>query len=227
MSASWRKVTARFDALQARERKLVALAILGGSLLIGYAFLIGPALERASLAERNSADARAQLANLQAQVIELQAPQRNPDVAARVELDSLKLKLATIASRLDVMESSLVPPQRMAGLLEEMIGRRNGVRLLSLKTLPASPVLERKSAGEDKQKTANRTDSPTDGLFKHGVEIKLEGSYLDLLAYLERLEQAQLKLLWSNVALSTDRYPKLVLTLTVYSLSLDKTWLIV
>jgi len=34
-------------------------------------------------------------------------------------------------------------------------------------------------------------------------------------------------LLWSGVSLSADKHPRLVLTLTVYSLSLDRAWLIV
>ena len=40
-------------------------------------------------------------------------------------------------------QGALVPPQRVAGLLEDMIGRRSGLRLLSLRTLPVTPVLER------------------------------------------------------------------------------------
>ena len=69
--------------------------------------------------------------------------------------------------------------------------------------------------------------SATDGLFKHGVEITVEGSYQELAAYLARLEQAEAKLLWSSVSLSAENHPRLVLTLTVYSLSLERAWLIV
>ena len=58
-------------------------------------------------------------------------------------------------------------------------------------------------------------------------EITLEGSYQELTAYLERLEQAKPKLLWGSVSLSADDHPRLVLTLTVYSLSLERAWLIV
>lgn len=68
----------------------------------------------------------------------------------------------------------------------------------------------------------------SDGLYKHGVEITLEGSYQELSVYLERLEQAKSKLLWSSVSLSAEKHPRLVLTLTVqYSLSLERAWLIV
>jgi len=159
----------------------------------------------------------------------LQAPGMNPDVAARVEIDALKKQLGELSARLHVMEDSLVPPQQMSGLLEDMIGAQTGLRLLSLKTLPVAPLLDRKAETDEKAvgKPDVKTEAPAVGLFKHGVEIKLEGSYQDLTAYLQRLEQSKMKLLWSSVSLSADKHPKLVLTLTVYSLSLDRAWLIV
>lgn len=227
MKAQWRKLAARFDALQSRERVLVAAAVLGGILLIGYSLVIEPALKRSQLAERSASEHRAQLSAIQPQLVALQSPERSPDVAARAELDGLKKQLGEIAGRLELMENSLVPPQRMTGLLEDMIGRKSGLRLLSLKTLPVAPVLEKKAGVEEAAKPVDKPANPSAGLFKHGVEIRLEGSYQELAAYLERLERAKLKLLWSSVALSADKHPKLVLTLTVYTLSLDRAWLIV
>lgn len=216
MKALWQKIAARYDALQRRERWLVALAVPAGIVLIGFAAFIDPALRRTQLAERNAAAQQAQMAAVQAQMAALQAPERNPDVAARAELANLKKQLDELAVRLRALEVSLVPPEQMAGLLEDMIGKRSGLRLLSLKTLAAAPFIEKK---ESEEKTA--------GLYKHGVEIRLEGSYGELAAYLERLEKSRMKLLWSSVALTADKHPRLVLTLTVYSLSLDKTWLVV
>jgi MSHA biogenesis protein MshJ len=112
-----------------------------------------------------------------------------------------------------------------------MIGGRTGLRLLGLKTVPVAPLLERKdAAGEMAAAPAKpqRTDPNLQaGLFRHGVEIRLQGSYQELTAYLQRLEQSNLKLLWSGVVLSADRHPRLELTLTVYTLSLDRAWLIV
>ena len=227
MRTQWRTLAARFDALQSRERGLVAAAVLGGILLVGYSVVIEPALKRSQLAERSVSEQRIQLSNIQAQLVALQAPERNPDIAARTDLADLKKQLEEMAARLQVMESSLVPPQRMAALLDDMIGRKSGLRLLSLKTLPVAPVLEKKAAADDAAKPADKAVNSLPGLFKHGVEIRVEGSYQELTAYLERLEQAKSKLLWSSVALSADKHPKLVLTLTVYTLSMDRAWLIV
>ena len=233
MKKQWLQLAARYDALQLRERCLVAAAILGGIVLVGYSLFVEPALKRSHMAQRNAAEYRAQLSSLQGQTVALQSPDRHPDVVAHVELARLKAQLAELAGRLQAVEGALVPPQRMAGLLEDMIGHKTGLRLVSLKTLPVAPLLDKKaSAGGNEtakptEKTAEKEVPASSGLFKHGVEIKLEGSYQELTAYLESLEQAGAKLLWSSVALSAEKHPKLVLTLTVYTLSLDRAWLIV
>jgi len=244
MKSMWQTMTARFDALQRRERRLIAVAILGGIVMIGSMLFIEPSLKRTQLAEKNIAGYRAQLSNLQAQMTVLQAPERNPDVAARAELERLRKQLEELSVRFKTLESTLVPPEQMAGLLEDMVGKRSGLRLLSLKTLPVAPLVakdvkatkESKDTREsEKEKTADAgaaggasADREKSGsLFKHGVEIRLEGSYQELAAYLERLEKSRMKLLWSSVSLSAEKYPRLVLTLTVYSLSLDQAWLVV
>ncbi len=227
MKNQWLKLAARYDALQLRERWLVAAAVLGGIVLIGYSLFLEPALKRAQLAERSVAESRALISSTQAQSVALQASSPDPDVAARAELDGLRTQLSELAGRLEVMETTLVPPQRMAGLLEEMIGRKTGLRLLALKTLPVAPLLEKSVVPDAAAKAVEKPVNSSSGLFKHGVEIKLEGSYQELSAYLERLEQSKLKLLWSSVALSAENHPKLVLTLTVFTLSLDRAWLIV
>lgn len=229
MKESWGKLASRYDALLLRERWLIAAAILGGIVLIGYSLYVEPALQRVKLAERSLTEQRAQLSALQTQSIALQTPEQDPDVAARAELEGLKKKLGELNARVSVLESSLVPPQRMSALLEDMIGGKSGLRLLSLKTLPLSPLLEKKPLAEAAaaEKAEDKLANTSVGLFKHGVEIRLEGSYQELTAYLERLEQAKSKLLWSSVALAAEQHPKLVLTLTVYTLSLDRAWLIV
>jgi MSHA biogenesis protein MshJ len=232
MKEEWLKQVARFDALQARERGWLAAAILGGVIMLGFSLFIEPAMTRARLAERAMSEQQVQIASVQAQIQALQSPAQDPDVAARAELSRLKKELGELASRLSALEKSLVPSRRMAGLLEDMIGRKSALRLLSLKTLPVAPLLDKKTEKtamdeSSAPKAAEPQPNQSAGLFKHGIEIKIEGSYQDLMAYLERLEKEKLKLLWSNVSLYADKHPKLVLTLTVFTLSLDRAWLIV
>ena len=231
ISARWLKTAARYDAMPRRERWLVALTPVAIILWVAYFFFIDPALQRHEAAERSIAEAQTRLDDIQTQMTRLNAPEHHPDVAARKELGALRARLDALSGRMRIVESMLVPPEKMSVLLEEMIGTRKGLRLVSLKTLPVTPFLDTDKPGNDAGNNAGANTSAsrgkTSGLYKHGVEIQLEGHYQDLLAYLERLEKSQLKLLWGVAVLSADQHPQLVLTLTVYSLSMDHTWLVV
>jgi MSHA biogenesis protein MshJ len=230
MTSWWKKMTARFDALRPRERYLVAMAILGGIAVIGHSLFIEPALLRERAARRGIAEARAQADEARAQMISLGAPENHPDVAARRDLEALRTMLGALSERLRALESALVPPERMTTLLEEMIGVKGGLRVVSLKILPPAPFVvggkENKGEG-DKAGGKDEKAGTSTGLYRHGVEIRLEGRYQDLAAYLERLEKSPVKLLWGTVALSAEDHPRIVLTLTVYSLSMNRAWLIV
>ena len=226
MKALWLKYASRYDALSERERWMLLVAVFGAILAIGLMMFIDPATKRATSAERASIEQRRQLDDLKAQLLALQSPGQDPDVAVRLDLDGLKQKLGELGTRFSAMESTLVPPERMPTLLEALIGRNSGLRLVSLRTLPVTPVLD-KGAAKAVEGSASVEVLPAAGLYKPGVEIRLEGGYQDLAAYLARLEQSPQKLLWSSASLSADKHPKLMLTLTVFTLSLDRTWLIV
>lgn len=64
-----------------------------------------------------------------------------------------------------------------------------------------------------------------DLLFRHGVEITLSGSYLDMIAYMEALEAMPTQLFWGKAEFEVDQYPNARLTLTLYTLSMDKKWM--
>jgi MSHA biogenesis protein MshJ len=61
-------------------------------------------------------------------------------------------------------------------------------------------------------------------LYRHGVELSVEGSYADLLSYLQALEALPQQLLWGNLELKVEQYPRVVLTLRLYTLSLASAW---
>ena len=104
-------------------------------------------------------------------------------------------------------------PDRMRGLLEDMLERNKRLRLVELKTLPASPITEGQAEGSR--------------VFRHGVEMTISGAYLDLYEYLSALEHLPTQLYWGRADLSVSEYPETTLKLTVYTVSFDKAWLIV
>ncbi|MGZ8270097.1 MAG: MSHA biogenesis protein MshJ, partial [Methylophilus sp.] len=62
-------------------------------------------------------------------------------------------------------------------------------------------------------------------IYRHGLELTLSGKYMALMRYTEDLEKLSQQVLWDKAVLKTKEYPVNELTITVYTLSLDKTWL--
>jgi MSHA biogenesis protein MshJ len=66
---------------------------------------------------------------------------------------------------------------------------------------------------------------PRELLYRHGVEIVLQGSYLDMVSYMDALESLPAQLFWGKAELAAGQYPNARLKLTLYTLSLDQKWM--
>lgn len=71
----------------------------------------------------------------------------------------------------------------------------------------------------------SRAGAGRPGLWKHGVEIVLAGSYADLAAYVQRLEALPQRWLRGGLQFRVEQHPRATLTLRLYTLSLDPGWL--
>ena len=98
-------------------------------------------------------------------------------------------------------------------------GKHSGpttIELVSLRTLGATGL-------------ANAPGSAPggSGIYRHGVEIAVSGSYLKMLNYVGQLERLPAKIFWGNMDLQAGAYPQITLKITLYTLSPDKTWLLI
>jgi len=129
------------------------------------------------------------------------AQQRHPEQAA---IERLEKQIADVERALAARQETLIAPERLPALLRDIVGRSKGVELDSVRVLPGAAV--RSAAGAT-------------GLYRHGVEIALKGSYFDLLRYLEELEKRGAALLWGAVELQVDDYPEVKLRIVIQTLS--------
>jgi MSHA biogenesis protein MshJ len=136
----------------------------------------------------------------------------------RTRISELKATLQESERFLQSRRDKLVAPDKMAGLLEQVLRSNDKLQLLELKTLPLSLLIE---------PSANGKVPVAQQIYKHGVQITVRGGYMELLHYLDALEKMPTQMFWGEVSLSVEKYPDAVMTLTVYTLSLDKTWLTV
>lgn len=219
----WNRLNARYAALTRRERVLVALAVVMGPLLIGNALLLSPQQARVKGLENGIAAQAASATQLQVEVGNLQQElNTDPNAGRKAELAALNVERERQDEQLRQFSSVLVRPEEMNGLLERLLMKNGGLRLVSLKTLAPQSVLEH---GEASKESDGKPLERSFDLYRHGVEIRLEGSYGQIQAYLAQLEKLQHRLLWGQLSYRVIEHPKAELTLTVYTLSPDKAWL--
>lgn len=223
LNQQWERMSSRYAALTRRERALVALALILGPLLIGNALFVDPQLSRSKAMQNSIATQNASLAAMQTQATSMQQELSiDPDAGRKSELAALISQREQLDEQLRQVGAALVRPEDMNGLLERLLARHAGLRLVSLKTLaPQSVLREKEVAGPTDGKPVERAFD----LYRHGVEIRLEGSYGQLQAYLAQLEKLPQRLLWGQLNYRVIEYPRAEMTLTVYTLNPDKTWL--
>ena len=216
----------RLDARTRRERMLIFFA--GVAVLVAFLYGLGiaPALERSKTMELRSADQSNQIVVGDAQKTQLEQQLRqDPDTALRERIASRRNEIAQIDTQLSGLQRSLVPPERMAAVLQDLVGQDRRVRIVRLHNIAASPLVERDTA-DPAAAAKPAVNGVGRHVFKHAVQVTVEGNYLDLLAYVARLEKQPWQVYWGRTAMVAD-YPKVQIELTLYTLSLDKAWLVV
>lgn len=246
----WQGWSARFAVLQQREKFLVIGATLFALGFGGYSLWIEPAQMQQSRLTKSIAQQQQEQEQLQLQLKTLVAQDNDPDSANRTALAMLDRQLAEAKRDIQGFDQALVSPREAPALLQTLLARHRGLTLVSLATLPPQPLVaappkeEAKADGKTdgktdgnalqtatqtatqtaEQKIAQDATNAADNLFKHGITLKIAGGYHELLAYVSELESGPQKLLWGGMSLSSE-YPVSELTLTVYTLSLEPTWL--
>ena len=224
----WSQWDQKFAALSRRERGIIAVAIIFGGSFLLFNFAVDPFLMKAKLAAQAVARDQSGLAEQQAQLLVLKAQNADPDATNRQRLAQLKQQLEEVGAQLAGFEAGMVPPAQMRVFLEDLLARNRHVELLSLQTLPATPVVDLLAADKNPAGgTGGKNITPGEGIYRHGVEIRLAGSYNALLDYLADVERMPQRVMWDSVKLTVKKYPRNELVLRIYTLSLDNHWLTV
>ena len=219
--AKWEAWAEKFAAISQRERMLVSAAILVGLVMLGGTLVVEPAFLKRTQAQKDLVQQTEDIAKMRLQLAEARDKLKfDPNAAKRDELKALELRLKEFNARLSSDANALVSPAGMTAMLERLLGRQPGLRLLSLRSLPTSSVMPEAAEKKEDVVVKARPD-----LFRHGVEIRVAGTYAELYQYLSQLESEGQKLIWGEVKLAVPEYPTAVLTLVVYTLSAERAWL--
>lgn len=211
----FKRYVERIDNATLRERVLLFAAAALIVIFVVNAVLIQPLRDAQRRLGADIAQKEAELRAIQGGLQRMMQAQRvDPDARNRERIAQLQLEVNSLDASIAEEQRRFTPPQRMRQVLEEMLERGTRLQVLDMKTLPASDLSA--TQGQSGRR-----------VFRHGMEVTLAGSYLDLYAYLHGLEALPTQLYWGRAEMSVAEYPVATLKLTVYTLSFDQAWLVV
>lgn len=213
----------RWQGLAPREQWLgyaVALVLLG----MLYLLLVGDAqtarlTQQAAgykLAEARRLEAEAGLAALQAQL------QAAPDITYNSALLAAQANQEQLVEQIERNTRELVSPEKMRAVLEDLLRSQQGLRLLGLESF-SEPV---KLAPAEAAPVAGALPVEAVALYRHGVRLKLEGGYFDLLHYLQAIQGTEWKLNWDSLDYQVGEAGpgRAQISLQLYTLSRHGGW---
>lgn len=243
MKRLWQRYSERVDAASPRERVLIFAAAAVVLIAALSTLLIEPQLAKQRRLSREIAQRQGEIRTLQEQLQKIAlVRESDPDRTSRQKLEELKRRISATEARLAEEQRKFAPPAQVGAMLEEMLSRNRRLSLVDMRTLPVAtlgsdrgepvkPAAEKPAAAKpaaEKPAAAKPADSGAQKLiYRHGVEITLTGTYLELLAYLRELEKLPSQMYWGKLELNVSAHPQVTLKLSVYTLSLDLAWLVV
>ena len=238
MKEQLQRLAARIDALSLRERVMLFAATAAAYVFLMHFIGLGPMFAKQDLLRTQIVQQQNNLEGIDNEISEkVKAAQVDPDAPARERIAAVRAQTEALAVSLRAMQNGLVPPERMAPLVEAILRANGRLQLASMRTLPVEPVhgsgkpaAAGSTAGSAVDTAANAApaavaNAPAALLYRHGVEVTVRGNYLDMIGYMAALESMPTQLFWGGARLETETWPTSRLTLTLYTLSLDAKWM--
>jgi MSHA biogenesis protein MshJ len=221
----WLRYAERIDALSLRERVMVFSAAMAVLLALVHGLYIDSEVQRERRLTGTLAQKQTESKTLQDQLAKLVTGRgADPDRLPRERLAAVRAELSDVEARIAAEERKFTAPEQMRKVIEELLARSRGVELRTLKNLPTTSIAEARAQAAPQG--AKPAAAPAERLiYRHGIEVTVTGSYLDLLGYIADLERMPTQLYWSSLEIDARNFPRHTMKLVVYTLSLNPTWL--
>lgn len=215
------KLLQRWRALAPREQWLslgvgLALLIMLYMLLLAEPLGLRIAAEqsRQQLAEARRIEAQNSLQDIHRRLA------ADPNLSYRQALKAAQASREELHQRIDVETSTLVSPEKMKALLQDLLRNQAKLKLVALQS--SSAPLELPGAAPA---TQEQQASPV-VFYRHGVQLTLEGGYFDLLTYLKAIEASGWRLHWDRLdyEVGENGHDRARVTLDLHTLSRDAGW---
>jgi MSHA biogenesis protein MshJ len=219
LHSEFAKLNTKFDAITSREQIMVLIC---GFMLLGivlHMLLLEPQLLSNDALKENIERSQNESQSLIQQTQELsQALQLDPNLPVNTRIAELQSQIKRVEQQLALYTANLVPANQMPRMLENVLASSSGLKVISLQSIPPTPVLKAKENESVEQNAVG-------GLYRHGVKLIVEGQYFDIQRYLAKLEALDWQFYWKKFDYKVSEYPLAVVELEIYTLSTNKAFI--
>ena len=213
----------KIDARIMRERALIFFTALA------FVFMLWNFVVQSSV-DKKMQETRTQLELLVTQRVTLQTQitattqslLNDPDKQKKAQITQLQADISGLENQLQSVSQNLIKADQLPQALQEVLEKTSQLTLLEVKTLPAKELQFVAVAAENNAQPASTNTETSAGVFQHVVELRVSGSYSQVVQLLVALERLPWRFYWQDLNYSVDHYPNAEVILRVYTLSSEE-----
>lgn len=212
---TWDKVQGIYSKLSMRERMLTLISAVGLIVFSVINFLLMPMFEEYAQLKKveKTTQTSIQAVNVQVNSVKNKLMDK-PVQKIQRQLDNLNRQHQSKIKELEKYKLALVSSDDMATLVEEVVEENKKLLVVSLASKAPTPILKQSDDGKERVL-----------LYKHAIDIKLQGEYFALLAFMKKIETKEKSILWNDIDYEVDEYPNAILSFEIYTISTDKEFI--
>lgn len=212
MKTMFNHVGQQFEVLSRRERVLIGIVLLALVSIIGFMPLESLWKKQTSISQQLKALEQENQISVQQIELYQQRLTMDPNQDYQQRLVLLQQQNQEIDMQLNEQMVDMVPADYMPELLGNLLGQVQGIKLIKFTSIAPVPLL---AVGDEKKLN----------LYSHGIRMSLEGDYFSVMRFVEAVEAMPDKLYWKRLDYKVAEYPKGIIDIEVYTLSLNKDFI--
>lgn len=225
MSSLINRLQEKIDARGLRERAMIFLTAVAVLVILWSTFIQSP-LDRKKQEMSTQFDALiAQRTTLQTKISTLgEAMLNDPERLKEEQIRQLQSDIHEIDEKLQRTSQGLVKASELPQVLQDVLLKTAKLTLLDVATLPVHQLQVVTIDGEFKESANSKKakDIENLGVYEHVVQMRLSGSYFEVVQFLTALEALPWRFYWQRLDYKVSKYPNAEVILRVYTLSSEE-----
>lgn len=214
--------------LSKRERWMVFGAGLIGVLGVMDTFMLEPMRQQINQAQAQKVKFEEDVAKSKQQVTKLKASNGGVNGLQQAEINDIQDKLKQQQAAMLDTTALMVKSTEILPLLKTVLKKHDDVEVVNLESLPLEDFIQKHVSKADPAAPVGLNPSAlNDGLakiYQHTFKLTVRGNYLSVMNYAYDLKKHAGVLSWESAEMKAV-YPKTELTIHLYTLSMQNSWL--